>query len=498
MASVTPLSRLQRRKAQLPLALLAFGLSLGSGLSLVHGAGLRDARERGDAGEVPAFGDPAQAGFTLIADAGDGLQRPRDLAFNPYQPEQLWVVNQENDGTVMLERPGTADEVVDARVDAVAFHFMDQVSGIAFAPDNSFATCHESRNDGSGGRGDDFMGPTQWTADLSIYAKENQGFSQAELNRLALTLRAGMCLPTRLLDAPAPWRAAEGSAADAAEGSASGGGLDQEATPSPAPATATLEPDPQATATPRIFRRGGTLGSHIDMLHQSPLCMGIAHGQADGYWVTDGLNGHVVFYDFKVDHGFGGTDHSDGVARRYPDAPFKRVPKVPGHLVLDPSTGWLYYADTGAGKVRRLKVDSGRVAEALKPEGEKMAEFSLMEGAQAEVFIDEGLAEPSGIAIGGGLLYVSDHADGRIHAYRLDDGSLAGSLDTGAKALMGLELGADGRLWYVDAEAEELRRVEPGAAPATATPTPLPSATATPTATPTPSRWWGFLPFLGS
>jgi len=46
-------------------------------------------------------------------------------------------------------------------------------------------------------------------------------------------------------------------------------------------------------------------GSHLDMLHESPLCMGIAHsaGQGNAFWVFDGLNGDLVMYDFAKDHG---------------------------------------------------------------------------------------------------------------------------------------------------------------------------------------------------
>lgn len=470
--------RLQRLPRPVLFTLVA-ALAAGGAAGLVAAPSPAVARQDA-ASVVAAWGDASGAGFTVVADAADGLKRPRDLAFNPLHPAQLWVVNQESDGTVMLERPGATDQHVDARTDAVAFHFMDQVSSIAFAPDNTFATCHESRNNGSGGKGDDFMGPTQWAADLDIYARKNQGFSQAELSRLALTLRAGMCRPRRSASAD---RAGEDD-------------------PTPTSAAGEPSPTPAGTPTPRVFRRGGTLGSHIDMLHQSPLCMGIAHGTADAYWVTDGLHGHVVYYDYRVDHGYGGEDHSDGVVRRYPEATFSRLPDIPGHLALDTATGWLYYADTGNAVVKRLDVNSGRRSRRLQPEGEPLAEFSEMKGATVETFVAEGLLEPSGIAIGDGLLFVGDHASGRIHAYSLESGALVDSLQTPAKALMGLELDGSGRLWFVDAEAQTVTRVEPGGAPSTPTMTAPPADTATttpsPTATasPTPSRWWGFLPSL--
>lgn len=463
-----------RRAASLA---LTAALAAGGALGLLRAPQPATARPAAEA-TVAAWGDASRAGFSVVADAADGLKRPRDLAFNPLRPAQLWVVNQESDGTVMLERPGAADQTVDARTDAVAFHFMDQVSSIAFAPDNTFATCHESRNNGSGGKGDDFMGPTQWAADLDIYARKNQSFSQAELSRLALTLRAGMCTPKRSAPADGP-------------------GDDE---PTPTAEVGSPGPTPAGTPTPRVFRRGGTLGSHIDMLHQSPLCMGIAHGEADGYWVTDGLHGHVVFYDYRVDHGYGGEDHSDGVVRRYPEATFSRLPDIPGHLALDAATGWLYYADTGNAVVKRLDVTSGRRSRPLQPEGEPLAEFSEMKGATVETFVAQGLVEPSGIAIGDGLLFVGDHASGRIHAYSLESGALVDSLQTPAKALMGLELDGAGRLWFVDAEGQTVTRVEPGADPSTPSLTALPTSTDLPTATatpsPTPSRWWGFLPRL--
>ena len=58
-------------------------------------------------------------------------------------------------------------------------------------------------------------------------------------------------------------------------------------------------------------------GSHIDMLHESPLGMGIAHDSGNSYWYFDGYYGHLVYYDFKEDHDIGMDDHSDGVVRRY-------------------------------------------------------------------------------------------------------------------------------------------------------------------------------------
>ena len=104
---------------------------------------------------------------------------------------------------------------------------------------------------------------------------------------------------------------------------------------------------------------GGVEGSHLDMLHQSPLCMGIAHDTGNVYWTVDGLRGNIVRYDFQADHGPGGGDHSDGIITRYADATLTRMANIPGHMELDHTTGMLYIADTGAGRIMRLDTASG-------------------------------------------------------------------------------------------------------------------------------------------
>src|SRR6185436_15383106 len=100
-------------------------------------------------------------------------------------------------------------------------------------------------------------------------------------------------------------------------------------------------------------------GSHLDMLHQSPLCMGIAWDRDNVYWAFDGTHGDLVRYDFQQDHGPGGADHSDGIVRRYGDAKVTRVDGVPGHLALDHASGLLYVADTGGGRVMVLDTNTG-------------------------------------------------------------------------------------------------------------------------------------------
>ena len=49
----------------------------------------------------------------------------------------------------------------------------------------------------------------------------------------------------------------------------------------------------------------GGNGSHLDMLHESPYCQGIASETLNRFWVVDGNLGDIVMYDFKADHGPG-------------------------------------------------------------------------------------------------------------------------------------------------------------------------------------------------
>ena len=59
-----------------------------------------------------------------------------------------------------------------------------------------------------------------------------------------------------------------------------------------------------------------------------------------------------------------------------------------------------------------------------------------------------------------GRLFVGDHQSGTIVVFDLAGAELA-RLETGASELMGLTIGPQGRLWYVDGGADQLVRVDP-------------------------------------
>lgn len=82
----------------------------------------------------------------------------------------------------------------------------------------------------------------------------------------------------------------------------------------------------------------GLNGSHLDMLHATPWCSGIAHERDNVYWLFNGHVGSIDRYDFVQDHGPGYDDHSDGIISRYVEGELSRVPDVPGHMQFNPDS----------------------------------------------------------------------------------------------------------------------------------------------------------------
>lgn len=474
----------------MPQAAPRLAVALSGALALTAAlAALPPAASRRAAGQpepVPELGDAASRAIVVVGNRADGLDVPRDLAFHPNRPYELWTVNRTTDGTVIFFDPGTPAERVEDRKDSHRNHFMEEASSIAFGDFGNFATCQESRNTYDGrSQPNDFMGPTLWTADLDIYARVNQRRAAgAAMGHVPLDERRGA----------APDRAREDS--PARQGAANPFGLPDALTAFCRPLDGAARSGSSASGAPNPDQeRNPELGSHIDMLHQSPLCMGIEHEQGNAYWVADGTAGHLVRYDFAVDHGPGWDDHSDGIVRRFPEAAVERVADVPSHLALDRATGWLYAADTGRGRVIRLDIASGRRAARLTARNEPLAELSRWEDAAVEVFAT-GLRRPSGLAVvrdgdgagEGGRLFVGEHGGrGTIVAYDLATGTELGRLQTGARGLAGLEVGPDGRLYFVDMDADTVSRIDPdGRVPYEPPPvTPRPTLAPSPTAGPT-------------
>ena len=212
----------------------------------------------------------------------------------------------------------------------------------------------------------------------------------------------------------------------------------------------------------------GLLGSHIDMLHESPLGMGIAHDYGNVYWYNDGFYNELVRYDFQQDHDTGEHDHSDGIVHRYSEIELSRFAGIPGHMTLDKDTGILYISDTGANRVLWVNTHDTTITSVDIYDDptrvESLAEYMRVTDVEWGIF-DTGISRPSGIALYDGTLFVSQNGNGKITGFNLDpDGkgfSNSRTVNTNAGSIMGLEVGPEGKLWYVDSLNNIVVRLDP-------------------------------------
>lgn len=225
-------------------------------------------------------------------------------------------------------------------------------------------------------------------------------------------------------------------------------------------ATGNFEDDPVNYIGPSLWsadleiyaQPSGGNGSHLDMLHETPWCMGIAHERDNVYWLFNGEVGAIDRVDFNEDHGPGADDHSDGEVHRYARGLFTRVPNVPSHMVFNPDDAHLYIVDTGSTRVVKLDTTSGEYGGRLSPVYEPLKSSGEMANAIVTEVVPAGkMVQPSGLALHEGVLYVSDHATSKLHAFDLAGNELR-TLETGlpTKTLAGIEVGRDKRLYLVD------------------------------------------------
>jgi DNA-binding beta-propeller fold protein YncE len=310
----------------------------------------------------------------------DKPRQPTDLAFNPSQLDQLWVVNRYDDSAIVIDRPGQTDMASVRYHDPDASHFMDKPPALDFGAvseqwGQTWATCGDSDNGGNY-----FMGPALFSARLDIFAK----------------------------------------------------------------------PTPDG------------LGSHLDMLHDSPFCRGIAHVEANVYWVFNSYGRALDKYDFHQDHGPGNDDHSDGEVFRYVAGSVLGVDGSPSHVFYHPDDGMLYVADTGNKRIAKLDPSTGTPG-ATFAGLEPVATRRIVDGAVLTDVVPPGVVEmPSGLEISGGVLYVTDRATSRFLAFQLD-GTLVRTLDTAMPpdSLAGFTFGPDGRIYFVNTIDGRVYRIDP-------------------------------------
>ncbi|MBP6334706.1 MAG: T9SS type A sorting domain-containing protein [Bacteroidia bacterium] len=218
------------------------------------------------------------------------------------------------------------------------------------------------------------------------------------------------------------------------------------------------------SSDPLIYAQpSGGNGSHLDMLHQTPYGMGICHEVDNVFWVYDDDGGDVVRYDFAEDHGPGNDDHSDAIIRRYEGLNLAGDPAyhVASHIVLDKPTGMLYIVDTDNDRILKMDINTGSHASNLSVY-EAVVEYSAYTGAVWSTFASTGLVTPSGIDVIENRVIVSDYATGDIIIYNASGstGTELGRIVTGTPGIMGIKIGPDGKIWYVNATTNEVVRID--------------------------------------
>ena len=202
---------------------------------------------------------------------------------------------------------------------------------------------------------------------------------------------------------------------------------------------------------------------HVDMLHESPLCMGIAHdggavtsvashaSYRNVYWAFGGGHRQLVRYDFMSDHGPGSMDHSIASVRRYTGLALTRVVGVPSHMQVDAVRRELFISDTGADRLVRVLVDTGSFARDAKVSGdgfegygvysspEAAFSYQVWDGLQYSTFAT--IPRPSGLALSPASVYASSHSNGHVYAWDRATGVLLQMVQAAQRdSLMGIAL----------------------------------------------------------
>jgi len=108
----------------------------------------------------------ANVEFTEVVGPESGLLAPRDLAFDPFAFDRLWVVDRQRDAVVIVTNPGTAEQSTWLSEGDERAHWLAQPSALAFGQEGFLATAHDSDNGFPDVEDASLhMGPTLWPSD---------------------------------------------------------------------------------------------------------------------------------------------------------------------------------------------------------------------------------------------------------------------------------------------------------------------------------------------
>ena len=116
---------------------------------------------------------------TMIGNAADGLDGPRDLDFHPeLSRKELWVISKETESfggtTVTYSNAGLSSQTSLYRKDGNSWHFMSLPTGLAFSDNGNWANS-PGVFDANHNGGTPFTGPVLWSSDPAVYAQPSGG-----------------------------------------------------------------------------------------------------------------------------------------------------------------------------------------------------------------------------------------------------------------------------------------------------------------------------------
>jgi hypothetical protein len=209
--------------------------------------------------------------------------------------------------------------------------------------------------------------------------------------------------------------------------------------------------------------------AHLDMLHNTPNCMGISADTGNAFYLFNGVMNTVDWVDFKEPHsngwdGHGGEDHKDGPKRRYMGLGIKRLANVPSALHYDQATGWLYVVDSGKSRIIRFKPALATLQN-TKPTYINEQPIKIFTINAVEELVPKSmdvLFQPSGLVFHKKVAYVSDTLTSMILAFD-EDWKLIEFADTDLNkgSLANITVGSDDRLYLVDRKSNSIVRLDP-------------------------------------
>lgn len=208
-------------------------------------------------------------------------------------------------------------------------------------------------------------------------------------------------------------------------------------------------------------------GAHLDMLHATSYCMGIAHDSESIYWTFNGELGTLDLYDFGTPHVPGHHFHDDGLVTRFElgEDALSRLPGVPSNMIV--AGRYLYVADSGNGRVVRFDREASATPTGTFLTHERLPGDVVEDAALEEIASSEELAalwgdrvEPSGLdLLDEETLVVASHGSGHITLMALD-GTPIRTIDTGlGEGLGGLAV-MDGVIYFAHMGTRRVHRVD--------------------------------------